>query len=318
MEGNLAEKPKTDFTPARPFLKWAGGKGQLLDVFQNYFPKVLAEGKIENYYEPFLGGGAVFFKIIQEFQIDSAWLYDNNRDLILTYRSIRDDVSGLIQELDQMGTIYIDLDEVRQKEYFYQVRNDFNSQLNGLNYKNLSKALIKRAAQVIFLNRICFNGLFRFNSKGEFNVPHGRYKNPRILDAQNLEKVSKLLAGASIKHADFREIAKDVKKRSFVYYDPPYRPLNRTSHFTAYSKENFGDAEQKELAKLFAFLDKKKVLQMLSNSDPKNHDPGDDFFDELYRDFQIFRVPARRAINSNAAKRSAINEIIVTNYPVRN
>jgi DNA adenine methylase len=318
MERNAAGKPTINNTPARPFLKWAGGKGQLLDIFQNYFPKALAEGTIENYYEPFLGGGAVFFKIIQEFQIDSAWLYDNNRDLILTYLSVRDDVSGLIKELDQMEKIYNNLDEARQKEYFYRIRNDFNSQLNELKYKNFSKAWSKRAAQIIFLNRTCFNGLFRFNSKGEFNVPHGRYKNPRISDAQNLEKVSKLLAGVSIRHADFREMAKDVKDRSFVYYDPPYRPLNRTSHFTAYSKENFGDAEQKELAKLFAFLDKKKVLQMLSNSDPKNYDPGDNFFDELYNEFQIDRVPARRAINSNAAKRSAISEIIVTNYPVRN
>ncbi|HDR50870.1 MAG TPA: Dam family site-specific DNA-(adenine-N6)-methyltransferase, partial [Mariniphaga anaerophila] len=170
--------------------------------------------------------------------------------------------------------------------------------------------------QIIFLNRTCFNGLFRFNSKGEFNVPQGRYKNPKILDAENLLKVSQLLSVAEIQNADFREIKNRVNENTFIYYDPPYRPLNQTSSFTAYSKNSFGDPEQIALSTLFSELDQKGVKQMLSNSDPKNHNPEDHFFDDLYKDFQIFRVPARRMINSAGDKRQAINEIVVTNYCV--
>ena len=164
------------------------------------------------------------------------------------------------------------------------------------------------------MNKTCFNGLFRFNQKGEFNVPAGRYKNPKILDEQNLVKVSKLLGIAEIRNAGFETIENGVKEKSFVYFDPPYRPISKSSSFTSYSKFKFEDDEQRKLAALFYRLHKNGIKQMLSNSDPKNNDKNDEFFDELYNDFNIFRIPARRMINSDATKRHAINEIIVTNY----
>jgi DNA adenine methylase len=301
-------------TPAKPFLKWAGGKGQLLEAFQKFYPSELREGKIETFCEPFVGGGAVFFDIAQKFSIKSALLCDNNEDLILTYQVIQNEVQNLIEKLDRFQNQYLKLNEEKRTEYYYKVREQFNTQKKLLSYSRISKKWIERAAQIIFLNRTCFNGLFRFNSKGEFNVPQGRYKNPKILDVENLFKVSQLLSVAEIQKSDFREIKKRVSENTFVYYDPPYRPLNQTSSFTAYSKDAFGDPEQIALATLFSELDQKGIKQMLSNSDPKNHNPDDHFFDNLYKDFQIFRVPARRLINSAGDKRHAINEIVVTNY----
>ena len=314
-EKSIEKKTRADL-PAKPFLKWAGGKGQLLDTFQNFYPAELRVGEIENYYEPFVGGGAVFFDIAQRFNIGSAFLYDNNQDLILTYLTIQKNVDGLIDCVERYKKQYLKRDEIKRTEFYYKIRERFNALQPEINYNRFSKKWIERAAQIIFLNRTCFNGLFRFNSKGAFNVPEGRYKNPRILNEENLRKVSELLAIAEIKRVDFRELQKKVKGRSFIYYDPPYRPLNQTSSFTAYSRETFGDPEQKALAALFLELNKKGAFQMLSNSDPKNHNPEDHFFDDLYQGFPIFRVPARRNINSNAAKRTPINEIIVTNYPV--
>ncbi len=301
-------------TPAKPFLKWAGGKGQLLEAFQKFYPEELREGKIETYCEPFVGGGAVFFDIVQKYPIKSALLCDNNEDLILTYKVIQKDVPNLIEQLDRLQNQYLKLNEEKRTEYYYQMRERFNAQKKSMNYSRISNKWIERAAQIIFLNRTCFNGLFRFNSKGEFNVPQGRYKNPKILDTENLLKVSQLLSVAEIQKADFREIKNRVNENTFVYYDPPYRPLNQTSSFTAYSKDAFGDPEQIALATLFSELNQKGVKQMLSNSDPKNHNPEDHFFDDLYKDFQIFRVPARRVINSSGDKRQVINEIVVTNY----
>lgn len=309
-------KIESEKNPAKPFLKWAGGKGQLLDAFQKFYPKELTEGKIETFCEPFVGGGAVFFDIVQKYPLKSALLCDNNEDLILTYLVIQKEVQNLIEKLDRFQNQYLKLNEEKRTEYYYKVRQQFNTQKRSLDYNKFSKKWIERAAQIIFLNRTCFNGLFRFNSKGEFNVPQGRYKNPKILDAENLLKVSELLSVAEIQKADFREIKGKVNENTFVYYDPPYRPLNRTSSFTAYSKDAFGDREQIALGELFSELNQKGVKQMLSNSDPKNHNPKDHFFDDLYNNFQISRVPARRAINSAGDKRHAINEIVVTNYYV--
>lgn len=307
---------KTAKPPGKPFLKWAGGKGQLLEAFQNFYPKELSGGKIENYCEPFVGGGAVFFDIVQKYPVKSALLCDNNEDLILTYLVIQKEVQTLIDQLDRLQDRYLKLNEEKRTAYYYKVREQFNKQKKSVNFNRFSMKWAERAAQIIFLNRTCFNGLFRFNSRGEFNVPQGRYKNPKILDAENLLKISKLLSIAEIQKADFREIKGRITENTFIYYDPPYRPLNQTSRFTAYSKNAFGDPEQIALAALFAELNQKGVKQMLSNSDPKNHNPEDHFFDELYSGFHISRVPARRSINSNGLKRKAINEIIVTSYPV--
>lgn len=301
---------------AKPFLKWAGGKGQLLNAFFDFYPKELKSNKIQNYYEPFIGGGAVFFDIAQRFNIKSAVIYDINEELILTYKVVQSHVSELIEYLLNYYSIYSGLKESKQKDYYYKIREEFNSKRVKTNYLKFSKYWIERAAQVIFLNKTCFNGLFRFNSKGEFNVPAGQYKNPKILDKENLLGASEMLSIAEIKMGDFKKVKKDIKENSFVYFDPPYRPLNSTSSFTSYSKYRFGDEQQKALAKLFQTLHSQGAKLMLSNSDPKNINPEDNFFDELYKNFQISRVPAKRMINSDASKRAAIKEIVVTNYPV--
>ncbi len=299
---------------AKPFLKWAGGKNQLLPIFKKLYPKQLIEGRIKYYYEPFVGGGAVFFDIAQNYKISSAFLYDINEELILTYKVIQKDVIAVLEFLHRFSKQYLNLNKEKQEKYYYDFRHNFNLQRFNIDYEKYSDNWIPRAAQIIFLNKTCFNGLFRFNSKGEFNTPIGLYKNPRILDETNLINVSKLLEIAEIKKADFKCIKSDIKKSSFVYFDPPYRPISKTSSFTSYSKYDFKDDEQIQLAALFNELNEYGSLLMLSNSDPKNTDPSDNFFDMLYKGYNLIRVPAKRAINSDGAKRNSINEIIVTNY----
>lgn len=304
----------TNDTLAKPFLKWAGGKGQLISMFRDFYPVELKTGEIKNYYEPFIGGGAVFFDVVQQYNVESAFLYDINPELILTYRVIQQDVFKLIEVLGSYQKWYEKSDEKAQNELFYNIRDEFNKDLHQTNFSKYNESWFKRAAQIIFLNKTCFNGLFRFNQKGEFNVPAGRYKNPKILDEQNLLKVSKLLSVAEIINAGFESVEQDISGNAFVYFDPPYRPISKTSGFTSYSSFKFGDTEQMKLADLFNRLHEKGIKLMLSNSDPKNNDPEDHFFDEIYKNFKIARIPARRMINSNPAKRDAINEIVVTNY----
>ena len=299
---------------AKPFLKWVGGKRQLLNQFETLYPIELKLKKIKNYYEPFVGGGAVFFDVAQNYEVENAFLYDINDELILTYKVIQRDVSKLIDFLYRYEKQYKKLDEVKRKEYYYELRENYNIQRFNIDYNKYSENWIPRVAQTIFLNKTCFNGLFRFNSKGGFNSPMGRYKNPKILDEPNLLNVSKLLEIATIKKADFREVQNDIRNNSFVYFDPPYRPISKTSSFTSYSKFNFQDDEQLQLASLFYDLDQQGHKLMLSNSDPKNTDPNDDFFEIIYSNFNIVRVDAKRSINSNGSKRNSIKEIVITNY----
>ena len=299
---------------AKPFLKWVGGKRQLLSQFDALYPIELKLKKIKNYYEPFVGGGAVFFDVAQNYEVENAFLYDINDELILAYKVIQRDVFKLIDFLYRYERQYKKLDDEKRKEYYYELREDYNLQRFNIDYNKYSENWIPRVAQTIFLNKTCFNGLFRFNSKGGFNSPMGRYKNPKILDEPNLLNVSKLLEIATIKKADFREVKNDIRSNSFVYFDPPYRPISKTSSFTSYSKFNFQDDEQLQLASLFYGLDQQGHKLMLSNSDPKNTDPTDDFFETIYANFNITRVDAKRSINSNGSKRNSIKEIVVTNY----
>jgi DNA adenine methylase len=301
---------------ARPFLKWAGGKGQLLDKFRELYPKQLKQKKIKTFYEPFLGSGAVFFDIAQNYDIESAYLYDINEELILTYQVIQKDVSKLLEFLYRYQKNYLKLDKKQRQEFYYEQRTNYNLQRFNIDYNKYSEQWFPRAAQLIFLNRTCYNGLYRVNSKGEFNSPAGDYENPTICDEQNLMAVHQVLQIAEIKKADFRQVVADLKEKSFVYFDPPYRPISKTANFKSYSKHDFTDNEQIELAKLFKELDKEGIKVMLSNSDPKNNDTTDNFFDKLYSDYNILRIPARRMINSDPAKRGAINEIVVTNYSI--
>ncbi len=299
---------------AKPFLKWVGGKRQLLEQFEELYPFELKIKKIKNYYEPFVGGGAVFFDIAQNYEIESAYLYDINDELILTYQVIQRDVQKVIEFLYRYEKQYKKLSDEDRKQFYYEVRRNYNLQRFNIDYTKYSDNWIPRAAQTIFLNKTCFNGLFRFNLRGEFNSPVGKYKNPKILDEQNLLNVSILLEIATIKKADFTEVKNDIKDSSFVYFDPPYRPISKTANFTSYSKFNFQDDEQLKLAALFYELDQQGHKLMLSNSDPKNTNPDDDFFETAYSSFNITRVNAKRSINSNGLKRNAIKEIVVTNY----
>lgn len=302
---------------ARPFLKWAGGKTQLLNEFSNRLPMELSKGKITKYVEPFVGGGAVFFHLNQQYSFEHCYICDINEELILSYRVIKRSVRNLISELRLLESDYISLNEKQRELFYYEVRDAFNKKLPDINFKKYSLDWVKRAAQIIFLNHTCFNGLFRVNRNGEFNVPFGRYKNPDILNKENLEAVAKLLKSTQIIWDDFTQCRNFVDDHTFVYFDPPYRPLNQTSSFTSYSKMGFTDSDQIRLVELFKDLDKKGAKIMLSNSDPKNENPDDSFFDDLFSDYYIERVPAKRMINCNGAGRGDINELIITNYRMK-
>ncbi|HSA38685.1 MAG TPA: DNA adenine methylase [Methanoregula sp.] len=299
---------------ARPFLKWAGGKTQLLNEFSRRLPKELEKGQITNYVEPFIGGGAFYFYLNQIFSFKKCSVCDINEELILSYRVIRRASEKLIAELDSLQSDYLSRDEKKRESFYYEVRDAFNQKLPGINFNKFGSEWIERTAQIIFLNRTCFNGLFRMNRKGEFNVPFGRYKNPEILNEDNLRDVATLLKTTRILLGDFTRCRNHVDEQTFVYFDPPYRPLSTTSSFTSYSKGGFYDADQVRLFDFFKELDEKGAKVMLSNSDPKNENPDDSFFDDLFSEYFIERVPARRLINCNGARRGDVNELIITNY----
>jgi DNA adenine methylase len=308
---------------SRPFLKWAGGKGQLLQRLEAHFPEALRDGSVQSYAEPFLGGGAMFFHVMRSFpSLKSAYLADAKEELVLAYSAVQRDAEALISGLESMAAAYLHLDEEGREERFLKVRESFNREKAKVDFlKYSTSSWVKRAAQIIFLNRTCYNGLFRVNSRGGFNVPFGRYVNPRIVDPENLRACSEALGRSSVRiHlGDFGDLAAKaalLKQKTFIYYDPPYLPISRTASFTAYSRVAFGEAEQKRLAGMFRALDRPGVYQMLSNSDPKNEDPRNDFFEELYAPYRdtIYRVPATRLINSKPELRGRINEIIITNY----
>jgi DNA adenine methylase len=301
---------------AKPFLKWVGGKGQLVARFTGIYPRELLTGQIKYYFEPFLGGGAVFFDVASNFKIKAAMLYDINDELVLTYRVVQRDAGKLMDVLSGYRTAYLNLSPDRRREYFYQVRSDFNLDRKSTDYKHYSESWIKRAAQVIFLNKTCYNGLFRVNSKGSFNTPAGENKNTQIFNEGNLLNAAKLLSCAEIAKADFRDFNPANAGVSFIYFDPPYRPISRTAYFTSYVKDEFTDRDQYILAGIYREMDKRGAKLMLSNSDPRNIDPQDNFFDKLYKDYYIRRLPARRLVNSAVTKRGAVNELVITNYKV--
>lgn len=299
----------------RPFLKWAGGKTQLLDTFDTRLPKHIKETKtITRYIEPFVGGGAMFFFLKAHYHINQSYLFDINADLIICYKVLQNNHLELIHMLERITLEFFQKTEQERKTFYYQIRELYNKQLKNFNYSVYNREWIERAGFLIFLNKTCYNGLFRLNQKGEFNVPYGRYKKPKFYDPNSIKEINKALQDTEIFCGDFTESEKFITKNSFVYLDPPYRPLNNTSNFTSYSKNGFSDLDQKRLAEYFKRLDKKGAYLMLSNSDPKNESPDDDFFESLYKGYKIERVPAKRYINCNAQKRGAINELIIRNY----
>lgn len=269
--------PVSAAVQARPFLKWAGGKTQLLPHIFARFPATF-----RRYHEPFLGGGAVFFSL----QPKVGLLSDVNEDLVATYKAIQNNVEDVIQALHEHSA---------DETHYYEVRAQQSANLG----------VIQGAARTIFLNRTCFNGLYRVNRKGQFNVPYGRYDNPTICNSDNLRAVSAALASADIRHSSAFDIGPRVRRGDLVYFDPPYDPISPSASFTSYARFSFGREEQERLSCFFRRLANRGVHVLLSNSDTP-------FIRELYKDFKIDRVYARRAINSRADRRGTVGEVIVS------
>lgn len=293
---------------AKPFLKWAGGKGQLLSQLAGYLPQKISEEPF-TYIEPFVGGGAMLFYMLQHFgNIQKAVINDVNEDLILTYRIIKDDVESLIANLDRLEKDYLDItDQDGRSKLFYEIRERYNQHTDNS---------IERASQLIFLNKTCFNGLYRVNRRGQFNVPFGKYANPTICNAKLLRADSQLLQTAQIEicRGDYAQTIQHIDGLTFVYLDPPYRPLDATSSFTAYAKGDFNDDDQRELATFCHQLSDAGCYWMESNADCSAKNPEDTFFEELYADCRIERVFASRFINANPSKRGKLTELIIKNY----
>lgn len=290
---------------AKPFLKWAGGKGQLIYEIAQYYP--FEGGKIHKYAEPFVGGGAVLFDILGKYNLDEVYISDINAELINTYCIIRDNINTLIEMLNTLQEEFLPLNSDERKCYYLQKRERFN-------LIKISENRLEKAALMIFLNKTCFNGLFRVNKNGMFNVPIGSYKNPLICDESNLRIVSDKLQNIVIKCDDYWKSIDFIDSSTFVYIDPPYRPLTNTANFTAYTNNAFDDDEQIKLAEFFNILNKKGAQIVLSNSDPKNIDNKDNFFDNLYSNYKIQRVDATRMINCNSKARGKIKELIISNF----
>ena len=246
---------------------------------------------------------------MQKYDVQEAYAFDINIDLINSYNVIKNDVEDLITNLKQMETEYLQLEQEERKNYFYNKRDEYNNYTLEENEHS-----IQRAAQFIYLNRTCFNGLYRVNKAGKFNVPMGSHKNPTICDEENLRNLSKLIQNVQFQYGDYKRSMEYVTENTFVYFDPPYRPLNVTSGFTSYTKEDFNDENQKELAEFYRELNEQNAKLMLSNSNPKNTNKEDTFFDNIYQGFNIDEIYASRMINANSKGRGKISEILVTNY----
>ena len=289
---------------AKPFIKWVGGKSQLLDEIREKYPS-----RIEKYCEPFVGGGAVLFDVLQKSHPKQVLINDINAELINTYSQIKNNCHKLIEQLFEIQNLYKNNTLAENKEFFYNKRNRYNElKVNVNEFENLEKA-----ALFIFLNKTCFNGLYRVNSKGLFNVPFNNAKNPLLCDRENLLACSELLQNVEMKVGDYKECKSFIDKKTFVYIDPPYRPLTQTAAFTSYSENGFSDKEQIELGDFIKEISEKGAKIVASNSDPKNADINDNFFDDLYSNFEIERVSASRMVNSDAKKRGAINELLISN-----
>ena len=291
----------------KPFIKWAGGKGQLLPTIRKFYPEGIGK-TIKKYVEPMVGAGAVLFDILNTYEMDEVYICDTNIQLMNAYRVVRDNVDELIELLLQFESEHLSQNEEERKQYYYLQREKYNLETKKADDNN---ALL-RAALFIYLNKTCFNGLFRVNRKGAFNVPMGSYKNPTICDIDNLKKSSELLQDVTILTGDYSCVENKLDENTFIYFDPPYRPLTKTAEFTSYNADDFNDEDQIKLAEFIKLINKSKV--MASNSDPKNIDETDNFFDVLYSGLNINRVSANRAINSNGKNRGKINELLITNY----
>lgn len=281
--------PRNKNIQVRPFLKWVGGKAQLLSQFEKYYPE-----DFSNYFESFVGGGAVFFSLSPT----KAHLNDVNKTLISVYKNLKNKPHEIIKVLMKLENQYKQGDMEFKKDLFYKIREQFNK---------LSDKELKKSAYLIFLNKTCFNGMYRENSKGEFNTPFGKHKNPTILDEENILKVSNILKQTKLTSVSFEKSIMEAKKGDFVYLDPPYHPLSETAKFTSYHKDSFTKEDQLRLRDVFAELDKKGCYVMLSNSYT-------DFIKDIYKKYRQETVMANRAINCKASGRGKIKELLILNY----
>jgi len=291
---------------AKPFLKWAGGKSQVLPYIRCKYPAGLGK-TITKYAEPFVGGGAVLFDVLGRYDMKEVYISDINKELIAAYIAIRDNATELIDALKSLEMQYLMANDDARKEIYYASRDRFNV------LKASADESVELSTLFIFLNKTCFNGLYRVNSHGAFNVPQGRYKTPKICDERNLFAVSGSLQGVAVVCASYKEAYAFINKDTFAYFDPPYRPLTTTASFTSYTENGFGDKEQAELAGFIDKISKCGAHIVASNSDPKNVNEQDDFFDHLYSQHKITRVSAGRSINSAGTSRGKINELLICN-----
>ena len=299
-----SEKSKT--VTLKPFVKWGGGKSQLVEQIEKLLPTD-GEKVLTKYAEPMVGGGALFFNILSKYDFEELYISDINAELINAYQAVKNDIENLIAKLNEMQMLFLPMDENGRKYFYYTVRERFNSTTLT------EETATEKAAQFIFLNKTCFNGLYRVNKKGQFNVPMGAYKNPTICDDENLRNIHEALQNVTIVCGDYSLSKAFIDKDTFVYLDPPYRPISETSAFTAYNTDAFDDNEQIRLSKFIDEINLVGAKIILSNSDPKNVNEDDNFFDDLYKNYKINRVEASRAINSKGDKRGKINELLICN-----
>jgi DNA adenine methylase len=298
------------YKTTKPFLKWAGGKTQLIKNIENILPKNIYKETF-TYIEPFVGSGAVLFWMLNNFPtLKKAVINDINEDLINTYKTIASTPKELISILEILQNEFHTLEgqEENKKEYYYSKRSLYNSR---------KETQTVQAALFIFLNRTCFNGLYRVNRKNEFNVPIGSYKRPTICDRENILAVSEALQKVQILCGDFEETLNFASNNTLFYFDPPYKPLSETSSFNSYAKDEFNDSEQIRLRDFCCKIDTLGHTWILSNSDVKGKNENDTFFDDLYADFNIQRVDARRSINADPKKRGILKELLITNHANR-
>lgn len=296
----------TKIMEAKPFVKWAGGKRQLIPTIDEFVAVANGKVAIDTYVEPFVGGGAVLFWILSNYdQIKQAVINDINVDLMTAYKVVRDNPKDLTEALTKLQREYYSIKEDERMGFFSKIRDLFNQ-------KTLDP--VENTSYFIFLNKTCFNGLFRVNKKGFFNVPFGKYGNPTICDETNIYACSRLLQKVEILCGDYSQTIGYANQHSLYYFDPPYKPLSMTSNFTSYSSTAYNDEEQMRLCAFCQKIDEAGSLFLLSNSDVSQVDHGNCFFDDLYRDFNIHRVRARRMINSVASKRGNVSELLICNF----
>ena len=295
------EKSKTIIL--KPFVKWVGGKSQLIEQIEKMLPTD-SEKVLTKYAEPMVGGGALFFSLLSKYDFEELYISDINAELI---KAVKNDVDNLIAKLSEMQMLFLPMDENGRKYFYYNIREKFNSTILT------AETATEKAAQFIFLNKTCFNGLYRVNRKGQFNVPMGAYKNPTICDDENLRNIHEALQNVTIVCGDYSLSKSFIDQNTFVYLDPPYRPISETSAFTSYNSDVFDDDDQIRLARFIDEINSSGAKIVLSNSDPKNVNEEDNFFDDLYKNYKINRVEASRAINSKGDKRGKINELLICN-----